>query len=127
MATASTATKEVTKTAKSTETAEQVTELAQDVFHRHASAIAATTHLLAGKTELIITGTLVGVAEDVIGLGSLLELLLGGLFLGIGLALLLIGVVLDGQLAVSLLQVVGSGILVHAQYLIVISLLCHIL
>ena len=120
-----TAAKEVTKAAKAAETAKQVTELAQDVIHRHAAAIAAATHLLAGKAKLVIAGALVGVAEHVIGLGSLLEFLLGSLFLGIALALLLVGVVLDGQLAIGLLQVIGCGILLHSQHLIVISLLSH--
>ena len=123
--TAATSAKEVTEAAKTAEAAKQVSELAQDVLHRHAAAIATATHLLAGKTKLIITGALVGVAEDVIGLGSLLEFLLGSLLLGIALALLLVRVVLDSQFAIGLLQVIGSGVLFHAQHLVVISFLSH--
>ena len=118
--------KEVAETAKSTEAAKQVAELTQDVVHRHTAAIAASAHLLAGKTELVIAGALVGVAEHIISLGRLFEFLLGRLFLGIALALLFVGVILDGQFAVSLLQVVGRGILVHSKHLVVISLLSHI-
>ena len=102
--TASTAAKDVTKATEAAKTTEQVAELTQDVLHRHAAAVAATTHLLAGKTELVITGALVGVAEHIVGLGSLLEFLLGGLLLGIALALLFVRVILDGQFAVGFLQ-----------------------
>ena len=123
--TAATAAKEVTEATKAAETAKQVSELAQDVLHRHAATIASATHLIAGKTKLVITGALIGVAEDVIGLGSLLEFLLGSLFLGIALALLLVRVVLDSQFAIGFLQVIGSGVLLHAQHLVVISLLSH--
>ena len=123
--TASTAAKDVTKATEAAKTTEQVAELTQDVLHRHAATIASATHLIAGKTKLVITGALIGVAEDVIGLGSLLEFLLGSLFLGIALALLLVRVVLDSQFAIGFLQVIGSGVLLHAQHLVVISLLSH--
>ena len=116
---------EVTKAAKTAESAKQVAELSQDVFHRHAAAISTATHLLASETKLVIAGALVGVTEDVIGLGCLLEFLLGSFFLGIALALLFVRVVLDGQFAVGFLQVIGRGIFVHPQHLVVISLLSH--
>ena len=52
--------KDVPKTTEATETAKQVAELAQDVVHRHASGIFAAAHLLTGKPELVVAGTLVG-------------------------------------------------------------------
>ena len=123
--TAATAAKDIPKATKASETAEQVAKLAQDVLHRHAATITAATHLLTGKTKLVVAGALIGVAEHIISLGSLLEFLLGSFFLGIAFALLLVGVVLNRQLAIGLFQVIGRGVLIHAQHLVVISLLSH--
>ena len=119
------ATKEITEAAKSTEAAEQVAKLTQDIVHRHATAISAATHLLTGKSKLIIPCALVGIAQHIVGLSSLFELLLGSLLLGVALALLLIGVILDGQFTIGLFQVIGRSVLVHAKHLVIISLLSH--
>ena len=53
-------------------------------------------------TELVVALTLLWIAQYVIGLSKLLELLFGLLVPGI-----LVGVIFDGELAVGLLQLFG--------------------
>ena len=72
-------------------------------------------------TEAVITGAFLLVRQYIVRLGSLLELLLSLLVTPI-----LIGVILDSRLAVRFFYLIGIGILLNAQHLIVISLLCHI-
>jgi hypothetical protein len=67
-------------------------------------------------TVLVVLSTLLGVGEDLIGLGSLLEALLGLLV-----ALVLVGMVLYSLLAEGLLDLDFRGVAVNAQYLVVIS------
>jgi len=55
-------------------------------------------------TVLVVEGPLLLVAQDLIGLAQLLELLLGLLV-----PLVLVGVVLDRELAVGLLDLLGCG------------------
>ena len=106
-------------------TAEEVAEAAEDILHAHAAAESSSTAASGtatdtGVTELIVALALVGVAQHVIGLGQLLELLLGLLIPRV-----LIWVVLDGELAIGLLQLIGRSTLAHPEYLVVISLCCH--
>ena len=105
-------------------TSEEVAEAAEDIFHRHASAEAtATTGSAAtdtGMTELVVALALLWIAQYVIGLSKLLELLFGLLVPGI-----LVGVIFDGELAVGLLQLFGRSALSYAKDFIVISLFCH--
>ena len=82
-------------------------------------------HLLGSKAELVISLSLLWVAEHTICLGSLLELLLGILLFLLGLTLLTVGMIFDCQFAVSLLQFIGGSVLLHAQHLVIISLVCH--
>ena len=93
---------EATKTAKASE---EIAKLAEDVLHRHASATEAswtggTVH--TGVTKLVIPLALLRVAQDTIGLGRLLKLLLRTLV-----ARIAVRVVLEGSLAVRLLDVIG--------------------
>ena len=77
-----------------------------------------TAHTIhASKPELIVGLPLTGVGEHVVGLGRLLESLLGGLIARIS-----VGVIADRELAVSLLYVIERGALVDAKYFIVIPL-----
>ena len=59
--------------------------------------------------EPIVGGLLVGVAEDLVGLGDFLELLLGVV------GLVLVRVKLERHLAVGLFDVIAAGVAVHAQ------------
>ncbi len=72
------------------------------------------------KSELVIFGTLVRVAQYAVSLGCLLELFLGFLVAGV-----FVRVVLDGFFAVSLLYLIGSCGLGDLKHFVVISL-CHI-
>ena len=114
--TASSATKHVAK---------YIAEVREDVVHRHsaAEATAAETaaHVAHVMAELVVTGTLVGVAEHVVSFSRLLEFLFSLLLLLLALALLAVGVILNGFLAVSFLQLIGSGVLAHAKHFIIIS------
>ena len=87
-------------------TSEEVAEAAEDIFHRHASAEATATAGSAatdtGMTELVVALALLWIAQYVIGLSKLLELLFGLLVPGV-----LVGVIFDGELAVGLLQFFG--------------------
>ena len=107
---------------------EDVAELSEDVVHAHAAAFveaasAATAEALRTHrvAVTVVFLTLLLIAEDIVGLGSLLELLLGGLVAGV-----LVRVVFDGQLAVSFLDLVSRGCLAHPKDLVVISFFCHI-
>ena len=71
-------------------------------------------------TELVVALALLWIAQYVIGLSKLLELLFGLLVPGI-----LVGVIFDGELAVGLLQLFGRSTLSYAKDFIVISLFCH--
>ena len=105
-------------------TSEEVAEAAEDIFHRHASAEATATAGGAatdtGMTELVVALALLWIAQYVIGLSKLLELLFGLLVPGI-----LVGVIFDGELAVGLLQLFGRSALSYAKDFIVIFLFCH--
>ena len=70
--------------------------------------------------KAVVACSLLLVRQHVVSLGSLLELLLGLLITWI-----LIGVILDSGLTIGLLYCIGIGILLDAENLIVISLLCH--
>ncbi len=70
--------------------------------------------------EAVVTGALVGVGQYVVGLGRLLELLLGLLVAGV-----LVGVILYGGLAIGLLYRIGIGVAFDAEHLVIISLFCH--
>src|SRR5262249_18442659 len=73
--------------------------------------------LLPVLAERVVPLALRGVAQDLVGLADLLELLLG---LGLRLRGMAVGVPLEGELAVRLLDVVlgrGPG---HAEHLVVV-------
>ena len=71
-------------------------------------------------SELVVSCLLVSVAQYRICFGSLLELLLGLLVVRV-----LVRVVFDGKFSVCLLYLIGGSVLVDAQHLVVISLVCH--
>ena len=103
--------------------AEDVAEHGENVVHVHAGTAAEPAEsaaLRAVEAELVVLLTLLGVVQHLVSLGGLLECLLGCLVAGVA-----VGVVFDGQLAVGLLDVVFRGVLGDAQYLVVISFLCH--
>ena len=74
-----------------------------------------------GVAELVVVAALVGVAQDLVGLGGLLELLFRFLVAGI-----LVGVELEGLLAVRLLDLFARGVLVHAQHFVVVALASYV-
>ena len=108
--------------------AEYVAELREDVLHREAAAAetakaaARRAAVHARVAELVVTRTLVGIRQHVVGLGGLLEL-----FLGLLVARVLVGVIFYRGLAVGLLYLVGIGVALDAQHLIIIPFLCHCL
>ena len=79
----------------------------------------------AGKSEQVVTGFLVRVAEHGIGLGGLLEFLLGGLLLLIRSADPAVGMPFEGGLPVGALYVVRRGVPVNAKHFVIVSSLCH--
>ena len=109
--------------------AENIAELRENILHREAAAAeaaetasAARRAAHAGMAELVVTGTLVGVRQHVVGFCCLLELLLGLLV-----ARILVRVILNGSLAVGLLYFVGVSVLLDAQHFVVIPLFSHLL
>ena len=97
--------------------AEDVAELAEYVVHRAAplrSASSSAVH--ASVSELVVALTFVGIAQHLVSLSRLLELLLC-LFV----ARVLVRVVLYGFLSVSLLYLIGTGGLAYPQHFIIIS------
>ena len=105
-----------TEATTKTKAPKQIAKLAEDVFHRHTSTREATTtiHLvIAFRPQLVVASTLVGVAEDIIGLGSLLKFFFSVLLLGIAFSLLTVGVILNSKLAISFFQSIGIGIAIN--------------
>lgn len=105
--------------------AEDVAKHGEDVVHREAARAAkrtAASEAARGvEAKLVVLLALLRVVEHVVGLGGLLEFLLGR-----RVARVAVGVILDGELAVGLLDVGLRGVLGEAQYLVVVSLCCHI-
>ena len=130
MSAASAATAKATKAAEATkrctaaakEVAEDIAKHAEDVVGGHVLIVAACT-TYSGKAELVIALTFLGVVEDIVCLGSLLELLFSFLLLGITLTSLAVGVILDGALLVCALYLCIAGCLADTQHFVVISLL----
>ena len=104
--------------------AEDIAEVAENVVQVHAAcsetAETAGCSVHACRAELVVAGTLVGVAQHVVGLRRLLELLFCLLVAGIA-----VGVVFDGHLLVGTLNLVGRGRTLHAEYLIIVGFFCH--
>src|SRR5262249_27874575 len=71
------------------------------------------------EAELIVDLALLGIAQNVIGLGNLFELFLGLLVAGID-----VRMVFSGQLAKSLAYVLLRSVLFHTQNAVIIFLLC---
>ena len=109
-------TSESRETATAEEIAEQVAEMREYVVHIH---VAGATSLEGSVAELVVFCLFVRVAQHIVGLSSLLELLLSLFVAGIA-----VGMVLQGQFAVGFLQLIGSGVLAHSKHFVVISL-CH--
>ena len=99
--------------AKTTESAtENIAKVRENILETEALAAesAATKTATGGvEAELVVLFTLFGVAEHIVGLGSLLELLFGFLV-----ARVLVRVVLDGKLLVRVLDLVCTCVLANA-------------
>jgi len=104
---------------------EEVVEDVVEVAEALAPVRSAAGAVGAGKSELVVAGLLVRVAEHGISLGGLLELLLGGLLLLVRAADPAVGMPFERGLPVGGLYVVRRGVLVDAQHLVIISSLCH--
>ena len=103
---------------------EDVPEEVVDIHSAKVETAGAASHLVCGKTELVVLGALVRVTEHGIGLGRLLEVLFGGLFLRVRAVYPAVRVPFEGQFPVRRLDFIGRCLLVHPQDLIVVSL-CH--
>ena len=104
--------------------AKDVAKAREDVLEvREAAALEATAAALRAfkglVPETVVLGALLRVAQHVVGLGGLLEELLGLLVSGI-----LVGMVLDGHLLVGALDLVLGSVLGNSQHLVVVAL-CH--
>src|SRR5581483_10121894 len=83
-----------------------------EVGHRHA--------VQAGVAVTVVDLSFLVVAEDLVSLGDLLELL-GRL----AVARVAVGVMLEGELAIRLVDLVGGRLASESQDLVVIAFLCH--
>ena len=117
------------KAAKASEpaaAAEYVAEHGEDVVHAHALAAAkaaeAARAVEAGCAKLVVARPLVGVAQYVVGLSGLFELLLGLLV-----ARVTVRVIFDGHLLVSTLDFVGAGRTLDAKHGVIVYFTRHIL
>ncbi|MNL11727.1 hypothetical protein D3C87_1325730 [compost metagenome] len=98
---------------------EDVAEAAEPLEALEAGPARAEAPLRGGVAELVVALALLGIREDLVGLGELLEALLGpGLLVDVR-------VVLARQLAVALLQLVVRGALGNAEDLVVIAFGAH--
>ena len=99
----------------------QIPEIPEAAAEAAESAAAEARVGVEGRvTELVIFLALLLVGEHLVGLVGLLEALLAFLVAGVQ-----VGMVLPGDFAVGFFDLIGRGALVHAQDLIIISLLCH--
>ena len=118
------AAEEILKAAKTTAavSAEKIAESREDVVHAHAASTiaAAGAALKRLMSELVVALALLGVVKDVVGLGRLLELLLGRLV-----AWIAVGVVLHRKLAVGGLYLVRRRSLGNSKHLVIISFIRH--
>ena len=101
-------------TAKRTEA--QVAKAAAEAARTAAAAAETACAAHSLMAELVVPRPLVGVAQHVVSLGSLLEFLLGAFVPRI-----LIRVILQRRLPVSLLDLVGTGSALYFEHLVVIS------
>ena len=110
-------------------------QIAEDVAQIHAAKTAAEaapkaagtlTGAIAGvypgEAELVVPGALLFIAEDLVGLVYLLELLLGFLVAGVQ-----VGVVFFRLFAVGAFDLILRSALGNAQHLVIISFFCHTL
>src|SRR5690606_4197173 len=96
---------ETTESAATEGIAEDVAELGEDILHVHAATLESAAHAGACVAEAIVARFFLGIAQDLVGRSSLLELLLCALVSGV-----LVRMVLDRQFAVRLLDLVRVGI-----------------
>ncbi len=90
--------------AASPTTEERVEQIAEPATGEHVAEVRTTGgRTNAGLPETVVTGSRVGVAEHLVGLGDLLETLLGDRVTRVG-----VGVQLARLLAIRLLDLVGS-------------------
>ena len=106
--------------------AKNITEMSEYVLHRHAAAKTGTaakaaTHIAHIVAKLVVASTFILVAQHIVSLGSLLELLFGLFFLSLRFVSLAVGVIFHGHLAVGLLQFLVSSVFVNAKHLVIIS------
>jgi hypothetical protein len=100
--------------------AEDVAELGEDVLHAHVVAAAkAAVHALVA--EPVVPLAFFGVAEHLVGLGRLLELLLRRGVVGV-----LVRVKLDCHHPVRLLDLIDGGRFAHPQYFVIVSFRSHV-
>ena len=85
-------------------------EHAEDVLDVHAREVVHARPAEPFVTELVVLLALLRIAEDLVGLGALLELRLGFLV-----ARVLVRVILDRQATVGAFDLVGRGVLLDAQ------------
>ena len=109
--------------AKSAHATEDVAKLTEDIIKVHAGTAksAGATHAIdALFSELVVTGTFVGVAQNVVGFSGLLKLLFGFLVVRIA-----VGVVFNGHLLIGAFYFVGTRRFLNAEYLVIVHI-CHI-
>ena len=100
---------------------EQIAELLEDILHRESLSAAETACALhAGKTELVVALPFLRVAEHLIRLSRLLELLLGFFVTRV-----FVRVVLYRFLAVRLFYLLCGSRFRDSEDLVIISFFCH--
>ena len=108
--TTTSATKEITKTEK---VSEDVAEVLEDARIEAGSAGGGAD---SGMSEAVVSGALVLVGKNGVGLAALLEF-----FFRVGIVGIAIGVILHGQLAVGTLDLSIAGRTADAQHLVVVA------
>ena len=99
---------------------EDITEMAEDIFHGHAASAESACATHTGEAVLVVTGTFLRVGQHLVCLRCLLEFLLGFFVAGV-----LVRVVLDGFLAVRLLYLLCCRGLGDLEHFIIITFFCH--
>ena len=97
--------------------AEDIPKLREDILHGESTS--ATTHALVNSlmAKTIVTSTLVGIAQNFVGLGCFLEFLFG-----LGIPGVFVGMELQSRLAIGFFDFVFTGLTAYPQHFVIVSL-----
>ena len=111
--------------ASETKLGEDVAEVSEDVVEVHSSGVEASSEACSVqplRSELVVAGTFVRVAQHIVGFGCEFEFLFSLFVSGIA-----VGALFDGDFFIGTFNLLGGCVSLHSQDFVIVFLLCHIL